>query len=215
MFTAVAPSFDEAVAGDSALDLALMWQAVADGWLPPDTVTEDEYRAMRHADPSPLRAFVGFGCSFGGRWFQGYARSSGRNYPAECHRRIRHMAPAFRGRSVHCRDYRYWRVDANTVVYCDPPYADTTPYAGSPRFNSDEFWWVAERWARSGALVLVSEYTAPTGWRSVWSKARRVTMRVDDNSSIATEHLWMLGDPDDRLVRAEPAMSRPSFPASV
>src|SRR5208337_2924620 len=67
----LAPFFQEVRIGDIHADLILMWQAVAAGWVPPHSVTEAQYRQLKHAEPSALRGFVGFGCSFSGKWFGG------------------------------------------------------------------------------------------------------------------------------------------------
>lgn len=63
--------------------LIAMWQSLQNGWIPPDVITEDEYKYIRaHKDENPaLTGFVGFGCSFGDKWFGGFARNKrGRNY---------------------------------------------------------------------------------------------------------------------------------------
>ena len=57
------------VCSDANEALITMWNAVKQGWIPPDAVTEDEYmeRKRSNRDPhDPLTAFMGFGCSFGG-----------------------------------------------------------------------------------------------------------------------------------------------------
>ena len=53
-----------------------MWKALQQGWEPPDLVTFEDYEYVRaHQDENPaLTAFVGFGCTFGAKWFGGYAR---------------------------------------------------------------------------------------------------------------------------------------------
>src|ERR1700750_2056717 len=68
------PFFDGAILSDASPDLIAMWQALQNGWEPPENVTLEEYEAQRHAPVSALRGFVGYGCSFGGKWFGGYAR---------------------------------------------------------------------------------------------------------------------------------------------
>ena len=54
-----------------------MWQGLQSGWTPPDVITKEEYKYIReHKDENPaLTGFVGFGCSFGGKWFGGLARN--------------------------------------------------------------------------------------------------------------------------------------------
>ena len=61
-----------------------MLNAVKHGYDLPESVSEQEYKYIReHKDDDPaLAGFVGFGCSFGGKWFGGYARDNrtSRNY---------------------------------------------------------------------------------------------------------------------------------------
>ena len=64
VFFELAPHFQKSFGGDIQEDLILMYRALADGWVPPDTVTEEEWRELRDSPPSALRAFAGFGCSF-------------------------------------------------------------------------------------------------------------------------------------------------------
>lgn len=59
------------VASDLSEDLILLWQALQDGWDPPKAVTEEEYNRLKTDPPSALRAFVGYGLSFSGKWFGG------------------------------------------------------------------------------------------------------------------------------------------------
>src|SRR3954463_779951 len=69
----VAPMYDDVLAADIHTDLILMWKAVQNGWVPPAAISREEYTAIKSESPSALRGFVGFGCSFGGKWFGGYA----------------------------------------------------------------------------------------------------------------------------------------------
>lgn len=65
------------ILNDFHKDLMMMWQEIiCNGWEPPDNCTEEEYEALRHAEPSALRGFVGHGCSFGGIWFSKFARET-------------------------------------------------------------------------------------------------------------------------------------------
>jgi DNA adenine methylase len=64
------------VANDGCEPLIALYQAWLAGWRPPAEVSEELYREVKaKRDPSdPLTAFVGVGCSFGGKWFGGFAR---------------------------------------------------------------------------------------------------------------------------------------------
>ena len=174
-FSRLAPMFDHALACDVVPDLVEMWNAAILGWVPPSHVSEEEYSRLRHAEPSALRGFVGFGCSFGGKWFGGYARSrSGAapnyNYAAGASRSVVKQAALMRHANIGLMDYRELEILHTDVVYCDPPYSGTTGYSSAGEFDSNEFWRIAERWATSGATVLVSEYTAPKSWSCVWQR---------------------------------------------
>ena len=64
--------FAKVILNDLHEDLMLMWDAVLNkGWIPPTEVSFEEYQELRNAEPSALRGFVGFSCSFGGKWFGG------------------------------------------------------------------------------------------------------------------------------------------------
>lgn len=178
VFSRVAPAFARAVALDVVPDLIALWQAVADGWLPPDDVTPEEYAAARASAPSALRGYVGFGCSFGGKWFGGYATNDTRlnkqgipyRGPRYAAAALRKQAPTVRGGEFRLGDYSDAPVTADAVVYCDPPYAGTTGYGAAGPFDSARFWRTAEAWAALGAAVLVSELDAPAGWAEVWRR---------------------------------------------
>jgi DNA adenine methylase len=196
VFHRVAPHYETAVGADAMLDLVLLWSAAVDGWIPPTDLSEETYRSLRDAAPSALRAFAGFPCSFGGKWFGGYARDpkSNRNFARTASQSIAKRAAAMPHATFVWSDYRDLRyeIDENAVVYCDPPYAGTTSYAGAGEFNSEEFWTIAAKWAASGALVFVSEYAAPPEWREIWATERHVSTARDNTGARATDRLFAL-----------------------
>lgn len=59
---------------DSHFELIEMWKAVQSGWIPPTDISEKYYLQIKNNqvsfDPA-LVGFVGFGCSFGGKWWGG------------------------------------------------------------------------------------------------------------------------------------------------
>lgn len=193
------PHFEEAYLSDAHTDLIMMWEAVANqGWEPPTEVSEERYKALRNADSSPERGFVGMGGSFGGKWFGGYARggfqASGepRNHQAESARAVKRIAQRIEGSNIYVADFAQLpAVPELPVIYCDPPYAGTTTYS-TEAFDHEHFWAKAEEWANIGAHVFVSEYAAPAGWIAVWEKPLVVqTKRGDQNRGIATEKLFV------------------------
>lgn len=181
-----------AQAGDSHADLVLMWSAVADGWKPPSTVSEDEYRALKCAAPSPLRGFAGYAQSWAGKWFGGYARGDGRNYADEARRAVLRQAPLIATAEFRNVGYEQWRPEADCVVYCDPPYQDTTNLAQCVSFDHSQFWQTMGQWTDQGAAVLVSERQAPAGWEPVLplSSVRNLGLNIDKYS--VPEAVWMM-----------------------
>lgn len=196
VFHLVAPAYQRAVGADAMEDLIRMWSAARDGWTPPEELSREEYEALRHAEPSALRAFAGFPCSFGGKWFGGYARDpkSDRNYARTASRSIVRRASAMRNALFMVADYGELEGFAGegAVIYCDPPYANTTAYAGAGAFDSATFWRTARRWSNQGAAVLVSEYAAPAGWATVWETERHVSTARDNRGARATDRLFAL-----------------------
>lgn len=166
-------------ASDANSDLIALWEALQLGWIPPESVSEDEYKIARDDSSTPayLRAFVGFGCSFAGKWFGGYARSGDRNYAANAKRSVLKLLEHLQYPSVifaH-RDYRELSY-TNALIYCDPPYQNTTGYGALNVFDSEQFWDTMQDWSKQN-VVVVSEYTAPDSFISVLEIPTRLDMR--------------------------------------
>lgn len=163
------------IASDAHLDLILMWKAVQEGWLPPENISEEEYRYLKFQEPSALRGFAGFACSFGGKWFGGYARKKEvYSYARAGRNSLQKIASKLSGVSFLHADYRNIR-PIRSLVYCDPPYESTTSYAGTASFNSLEFWNIMRKWSVDN-FVLVSSYQAPGDFSVVWEKNAPTTL---------------------------------------
>lgn len=140
----------------------------------PDTITEDEYNAVKAnpgAYPDWYVGLVGF-CSFGGKWWGGYPRSfkndgvTPRDMPNEIFRNLKKQAPALKDIEFMYGDYAYYSSN-HLVVYCDPPYRDTTKYA-TDDFDYDKFYAWCKEMAKSNT-VLISEYWMPDdGFECIW-----------------------------------------------
>lgn len=169
--------------------------AVRDGWIPPSTVTEDEYKAIRgNLDeyPPELVGFVSFGCSFGSNWGSGYARNKrGVNYAAETMRGLARQSRYLAGATFTHSAYQDLTIPDDSIVYCDPPYAGTAKYSKGG-FDHAAFWvWATELSKR--CRVFVSEYTAPEGWECVWEMQQTTSINNKTGSVLkATEKLFTL-----------------------
>lgn len=135
----------------------------------------------------------------GGKWFGGYARGkrpdgSSRNYLDEGSRSVARTTKALRGKAQFTqRGYADADVRPGDVVYCDPPYANTTSYKDTDAFDHDKFWDVCRDWAALGALVFVSEYTAPDDVVCVWQRAQTDGLRKGkEGKTQSIEKLFLL-----------------------
>lgn len=178
MFEHMAPHFERAVGADIHEDLILMYRALQSGWTPPDFVDEEEYSELRSSNPSALRGFVGFGCSFGGKWFGGYARNRVyKNYAAVAGRSVAKMQITYKNSLFVIGSYDEWRVHRGTVVYADPPYKQrNVDFKDSRGFDHDAFWRKMQCWAKNGVAVYVSEFSAPRGWECIAESIQRLTI---------------------------------------
>lgn len=166
---------DRVIAVEAHLGLVSLMRAVQGGWVPPEHVSEEEYKALRVAnDPTiPLTAFAEFGCSFGGKSWRGYARqpSTGHNFARAGSQSIRKRA---RANVEHvAADALAWEpVDGLDVAYCDPPYEGTTGYSAVAPAPKGAWWRKMKSIADRGIAAYLSEYAErpPTGVaaRLVW-----------------------------------------------
>ena len=168
MTVALAGIFDKVSAYDLHPDLIRMWQALRDGWIPPDNVTEMEYSDLSYASPSALRAFVGFN-SYAGKWFGGYPRNEMEtNYFQRSKNVLLNDIAKMQNVEFNRSDFSKIIVPSGAVVYADPPYSGTTKY--SETFSAYRFWFFVKKWAAAGATVYVSEYKAPPGVPCIWEQ---------------------------------------------
>lgn len=146
------------VAADSNYYLIEMWKAFQRGWNPPNYISEEEYKNVRknkeQYDPAWV-GLVGFGSSFGGGWFKGYAKNSTKtNYLNQTLNVIQKQIKKLRGVKFIHSSYKDLDILPGSIVYCDPPYQNTSKYKED--VDHEEFWqWV--RKMSKGNHVYVSE----------------------------------------------------------
>jgi len=207
------------VASDACGPLIALYHHVKSGGELPLVVTEEDYARAKRGDCEPwYQAFVGFGCSFAGKWFGGYARGGhgadaktaasslgkkfGRNYAANAvssleKKRASMQAATFIHMpydnilmSVDCEDEGM--IVPPWLIYCDPPYAGTTGYgAVKEKWDANAFWIWAQRQATKHT-VLVSEYTCPVPHELVasWSHRTEIRTHKSGNQNSRVEKLF-------------------------
>jgi site-specific DNA-adenine methylase len=168
-----------------------MYQAVAAGWEPPETVSEEEYKVAKGLpDSDPRKAFCGFGSSFGGKHFGGYAgvytayrangKTENRNTQKATRKSLRDKRASLAAVSLACVSFLSVVPEPGVeALYCDPPYEGTTGYKGHDAFDHTLFWTLCQQWADLGTRVFVSEYSCPVPHELAWSKHLTVTVSND------------------------------------
>jgi site-specific DNA-adenine methylase len=196
------------VASDYHPDLIQMWREVQAGAFeyPAGTVcaTEEDYLRIKatklpNGDPIALKAFIGFGLGFGGRYFASFAPKYANGKKEDFLGEMTHSVKAVQAIlhksasnvTFQCLDYRNTLPAAaaaaaaatttqphSYLVYCDPPYRSTKfpiKYRRDVKhyddFDSDEFWERMRDWS-TRHTVLISEMSAPEDFVEVWSMQR-------------------------------------------
>ncbi len=186
------------IANDSNPYLIALFKALQQGWEPPDYIEKDEYTDIKNGSyPEYLKGWVGFNCSYSGKWFGGFAgktqtRNGIRNYQEEAKRNVMKQIEHLRDVIFMNQNYSDISVPFGSVVYCDPPYANTTDYFSS--FDSIAFWcWVRE--VSNSATVFVSEYEAPDDFTCIWEKQAVSSLSANGKlggNKVSTEKLFIL-----------------------
>lgn len=176
-------------ASDAHTDLILMYEAIKGGWVPP-YINESEYNQLKAAKPSPERGFAGFGLSFGGKFFGGFARNrTGYDYCKGAINSLERQRVYTERVNFYNLSYKGLVIPPGSIVYCDPPYSDTTKYTGDA-FRADEFWqWV--RGVSKISVVLVSEYKAPDDFTCVYEVETKLNLRSKEGGAeVRTEKVF-------------------------
>lgn len=175
------------IANDLSTSIYGLMTAIQIGWEPPEIVTFQEYiKAKEFPTPDYLKGFIGFGCTWGGKYFDGFARDPAglRNYADESRRSLLLQKDKLQRVVFTNLDYRAVFLPPQSLIYCDPPYMDTSDYGGN--FDHNVFWKWCGKKVDEGHTVFVSEYQAPANWDCVWS-----TDTVNNlNNETVIEKLW-------------------------
>lgn len=134
----------------------------------PDSISEDYYQQIKGTPTAPITSYLRFIASFAGKFEAGYARGKGcdaATFAGRGKRNAQKQSPLIQGVDFIHADYRELSFK-DSLIYCDPPYQNTSGYK-TGGFNHDEFF----EWCREQAknnIVFVSEYNAPDDFNLVW-----------------------------------------------
>jgi len=172
----------------------------------PSHITKERYYSLKRSGcDSVERAAACFGYSYNGKAWGGYTASYTRPGGSiddtwatrrRYYQRLR-ASPGFATATLTQANYRTAIAQSaatatpqTTLVYLDPPYANTAGYGGTPRFDAAALWDTAREWSRRGAVVLVSEYAAPPNFVSVASQSKPSSMAGGHRQAPRTERLY-------------------------
>ncbi len=79
VFRYIAPLCKKSYANDICKDIILLWNSVKNKTFKNPKIDNEKWKSLKTEKPSPDRAFAGFGCSFGGVWFNGYISEAANN----------------------------------------------------------------------------------------------------------------------------------------
>jgi DNA adenine methylase len=205
-------------ASDANEALVFMWQRLQQGWVPPSVVTEEMYHTAKGGEyDAALTAFIGFGASHSGKWFAGFIKPDHKinnavNKKGELWARDSLLKKLNRFEDTHffAANFLECYVPAyGCLIYCDPPYDDTTAYGAVPPFSTVKFW-ERVRWLEGhGHTVVVSEYQAPADFSCVVEIVTKTDMHTKNGKDRRVERLFRLGQ--HKLVQPGLPMLAPHF----
>lgn len=197
----LAKDFEKVICNDSHKYLIDLLNGVKNGYELPENISESDYKHIKaNKDEDPvLTGFVGFGCSFGGKWFGGYARNKTRtNYALQSKRSLLKDMANLMDATFICKDYTDVDIPKGAIIYADPPYENTTQYSGG-KFDSSKFWEYARQKSKTN-LMFISELNAPDDFVPIWEKEFTRTLDVNKNNQFkATEKLFVHKDNISKL----------------
>ena len=171
-------------------------------YLIPDIIAEEEYNKVKSNKEQYedwYLGLIGFCATFGAKYFGGYARNSKGDNSGErtksAIKNLKKQAPNLQNIKFKCCDFRDVPKDKikGYVIYCDPPYKNTTKYKTGD-FPYEEFYQWCKDMSKDN-VVLVSEYNMPDDFTCIWQKETKVNFdsnrKSNDEKNKRIEKLYM------------------------
>jgi len=148
-------------------------------------------RDNKHDYPDYIVGYFAFALSYGGKFFGGWCRDKQRkrDYVKEAYNNAAKQQSLIQD-IVFCSK-NYWEliIPSNSIIYCDPPYKNTTKY--SLKFDHDCFW----NWCRKKSKInkiYISEYEAPKDFKCIWQKEIHSSLTQNTGSKKGVEKLFTI-----------------------
>lgn len=161
--------------------------------------TEFNYKsaadAVRHGlgiSKKDSYALIAF--SFGAKWLGGWSRGKTgngepRDYVNEQYKASTRQKPLLQGVELSSCGYSELLIPPQSIIYCDPPYANTTKYKDD--FDHEKFWQWCRDEVKEGHQVFISEYNAPDDFVCVWQQELNVSVAKNGKHKKAVEKLFI------------------------
>lgn len=182
------------IGSDVNIEMIDLFKALREGWEPPSEVSKDFYNQVKnnqHKYPNHLKAFLSIGCSFGAKRWDAYAQNTReRNYALESRNSLMKLKPKIENVEFYSTDYKLLDIPERSLIYCDPPYANTVGYGFE--FNHEEFYLWCRAKVAEGHYLFVSEYDMPDDFELVWEREVQVSLSLTNKSLKKKERLYRL-----------------------
>ena len=187
------------IGGEYNKYIANMWIELEKGWIPKNNYTKEEYIFIKNnKDKFPYETgYVGICCSYSGKWFGGFAGKTNtkqgiRDYQMEAYANLINQVEKIKGVTFIHSSYNELEIPSNSIIYCDPPYENTTSY--KDKFNHQEFWQWCRNMTLLGHTVFISEYNAPDDFKCIWQQEVKSSLSangVSGSSKTSVEKLFI------------------------
>jgi DNA adenine methylase len=190
---AAAVNFDNMLLSDICPYIVSVYQEAYKGRQFPTELSAEEHKRIKENKdnyPDWLVGFAGYGCSFGGNFFSGYARTNQQqNYVLEASKGIEKKAIKLRNKTIEFQaglSYDQLELRKGDFIYCDIPYQNTSSYRN--KFDHDKFY----DWVKSlQNPVLISEFKHNARLPVIWEKQSVTTIRPEKGiPTVECLQLW-------------------------
>ena len=138
-----------------------------------------------------FKGYVGYQLSYGGKWFGGYRRDKvgDRDYVKEAYNNSVKQSELIQDIEFIHSSYDKVELNKNSIIYIDPPYANTTKYKN--KFDHDKFWSWVRKMSKDGYIIFISEYNAPSDFKCIWSKEITSSLTKNTGGKKGMEKLFI------------------------
>lgn len=158
-----------------------MWKAAQKGWKPPKTCSKRKYNTLKRSPvASAEKGFCRHQFSFRNAFFSSYGPDYGKSKDVTS--AASEIAEDLFDVRFYYGSYDQFSNLKGYVIYCDPPYQNTTcDYVST--FDNSKFWdWI--RMMSRHNIVLVSEYTAPKDFKTINAVKTNVSTYANTKTKI-------------------------------